>query len=115
MLIFPQFMAGLANHRRKRGLPASVLDISMFYGIGYVRRIGKEDEIYGNLRKQGYIPIPEQDFHDMFAEAVLASRPNGLLDPEIITGLGKVDLSSAHHSYKWHDEPKFSHLTFDSG
>lgn len=45
-------MAGLAAKRRKLGLVASVLDIGMLIGIGYVNR-QTGGEVYNNLRKQG--------------------------------------------------------------
>ena len=87
-------MAGLAAQRRKRGLVASVLDIGMIVGIGYIRTTGGK-EVYDNLRKQGYMPMAEQDIHRIFAEAVLAGRSTSIQTPEIITGLQRVQLSSS--------------------
>ena len=51
-------MAGLAAQRRMRGLTASVLDIGMLVGIGYIRTTGGK-EVYDNLRKQGYMAMAE--------------------------------------------------------
>ena len=106
-------MAGLAAQRRKRGLAASVLDIGMLYGIGYINRVNGA-EIYNNLRKQGYRPISEQDMHHMFIESILAGRPHSGQDPELITGLQRFGTSDKKPLH-WHFNPLFSHHTFESG
>ena len=106
-------MAGLAAQRRKRGLAASVLDIGMLYGIGYINRVNGA-EIYNNLRKQGYRPISEQDIHHMFIESILAGRPHSGQDPELTTGLQRFSTSDKKPLH-WHFNPKFSHHTVESG
>lgn len=103
-------MAGLAVDRRMRGLAASVLDIGMLCGIGYINRQGGE-EIYGNLRKQGYQPISEQDIHHMFIEAIAAGHPRSGQDPELITGLQRFN-AAGNQTLQWHSNPRFSHHTF---
>ena len=106
-------MAGLAAQRRKRGLAASVLDIGMLYGIGYINRV-EGVEIYNNLRKQGYRPISEQDIHHMFIETILTGRPTSGQDPELTTGLQRFSASDKMPLH-WHFNPRFSHHTFESG
>lgn len=108
-----QYMAGLASQRRKRGLTASVLDIGMLVGIGYIRRQDGA-EIYNNLRKQGYMPMSELDIHQIFAEAVVAGRTTSGQNPEIITGLQRFNISTNKQPLAWHSNPKFSHHTLES-
>lgn len=112
------YMAGLAAQRRKRGLAASVLDIGMVVGIGYINRV-EGAEIYANLRRQGYRPISERDIHHMFVEAVAAGRaPVHGSKPgasQLTTGLQRVNRSQ-DSELAWHSDPRMSHhTTVDSG
>jgi hypothetical protein len=102
-----QYMSGLAAQRRSLGLAASVLDIRVLYGIGYVNRI-EGAEIYANLRRQGYLPISEHDLHDMFVEAVAASRHNSSGPAQISTGLNRWN-PAAQTPLPWHKDARFSH------
>ncbi|KAF1730572.1 Nonribosomal peptide synthetase 14 [Beauveria bassiana] len=103
------YMAGLAAQRRKRGLVASVIDIGMVYGIGYINRIDG-GEIYSNLKKQGYLSISEQDMHTMFIEAIAAGKTSSGTTPELITGLQRFNLMDEKPLH-WHSDPRFSHHT----
>lgn len=103
-------MAGLAAQRRKRGLAASVLDIGMLYGIGYINRTEGAD-IYNNLRKQGYRAISEQDIHHMFIETIIAGNPRSGHVSQLTTGLQRFSISDKQ---PWHFNPKFSHHTLKS-
>lgn len=107
------YMAGLAAQRRKRGLAASVLDIGMLVGIGYINRV-EGAEIYKNLRRQGYRPISEHDIHHMFVEAVQIGRvdSNSILS-QLSTGLQRFTLHGAIE-LPWHSDPRLSHHTMDS-
>ena len=60
-------MAGLAAQRRQRGLTASVLDIGMIIGTGYIQRAegGAEGVVETSLRKQNYMPMAEPDIHQI--------------------------------------------------
>lgn len=102
-------MAGLAAQRRKRGLAASVLDIGMLYGIGYINRTEGE-MIYSNLAKQGYRPISEKDMHHMLTEAIFAGRAHSGQESELITGLQRFSLTDSNPLH-WHFNPRFSHHT----
>ncbi|PKS11761.1 hypothetical protein jhhlp_001750 [Lomentospora prolificans] len=80
------FMASLATQRRRRGLAASVINIGAILGTGYVsRELSLQQQEY--LRKVGLVWMSEQDAHEIFAEGILASRPDSADSPEFETGL----------------------------
>ncbi|POS79314.1 polyketide synthase/peptide synthetase [Diaporthe helianthi] len=106
------FMSGLAANRRMRGLPASVMHIGAIMGVGYMAR-NLTRSILDNLWNAGATWISEKDFHNCFAEAVLASIPgNGVNDDfEFIVGLRQ--LIHGHDSpdnVLVMEDPRFSHL-----
>lgn len=104
-------MAGLAAQRRKYGLTASVLDIGMILGIGYIHRTEGDDStgvVEASLRKENCMPIAERDIHHMLSEAIVAGRANSGHEFEIISGLEKLNLSATERP-TWHDNPRFSH------
>ena len=98
------FMTALAYQRRARGLAASVIHIAMLLGVGYVARAIDQYEST-LMSKYKYMAISETGFHDMFAEAIVAGRPNasGKEIVEIITGLNQDSKAP------WHENPRFSH------
>ena len=100
------FMCSLAAQRRKRGLAASVINIGVVIGVGYVtREVSQADQ--KNLHKGGYMWMSERDFHRIFAEAVLAGRPDSNLELEISTGLRHV-AADAPYLPIWINNPKFA-------
>jgi hybrid polyketide synthase / nonribosomal peptide synthetase ACE1 len=99
------FMTSLAGQRRKRGLAASVMNISGIFGIGYVSRV--DDVTHKQLAKIKFKPMSEQDFHQMFAEAVLGGTPESGANAEFTAGLQQV---SADQNTAWGTNPKFSHF-----
>ncbi|KAL8787621.1 MAG: hypothetical protein Q9195_007667 [Heterodermia aff. obscurata] len=98
------FMTALAAQRRSRGVVGSVIDIGMVIGVGYVARTGKTYE--EPLRRYNYMPISECELHAIFAEAILAGRPDSKYPCEIITGLQS---STTGMKPLWFNNPKFSH------
>ena len=89
------FMCALARQRRERGSAASVINIGVIISVGYVtREVSDADQ--KNLRKGGYMWMSERDLHQIFAEAVLAGLPNSSVDPEISTGLRRIDPNDPH-------------------
>ncbi|KAH8723490.1 putative hybrid NRPS/PKS enzyme [Phaeosphaeriaceae sp. PMI808] len=100
-----QFMVGLASQRRARGLPASVIDIGMVTGLGFVSRTDIDGSLESLLHGLDYMPISERDLHHLLAEAVLVDKIQDT--PEIITGLHVYDTG---HSPFWHKKARFSHL-----
>ena len=100
------FMCALARQRREQGLAASVINIGVIIGVGYVtREVSHADQ--KNLRKGGYMWMSERDFHQIFAEAVLAGRPDSGVDPEISTGLRRIDPDDPYQPI-WYNNPIFS-------
>ncbi|KAH6847804.1 hypothetical protein B0I37DRAFT_431626 [Chaetomium sp. MPI-CAGE-AT-0009] len=103
------YMNGLAASRRRRGLPGSVLNIGVIYGLGFLHR--EKDGLYEGLEREGYPPTSERDLHHMFVEAIAAGHPSQNTQPvyDITTGLRRFP---AHDpTLAWHHDPRFSHLT----
>ena len=102
------YMNGLAASRRRRGLPGSVLNIGVIYGLGFLHR--EKDDLYTGLEREGYPPISERDIHHMFVEAIVAGRanvPGQIYD--ITTGLRRFRADAPVLS--WHHDPRFGHFT----
>lgn len=106
------FMAGLAAQRRKRGLAGSVINIGAIIGVGYVTRETSQ-ALQNNLLKSGHVWMSEQDFHTIFAEAILAGSPDLGYNPEIITGLRIFDATDEQRPL-WSYNPKFQHLVIQN-
>lgn len=105
------FMCSLAAKRRARGLAASVIHIGAVVGTGYLtREVGQGVQDY--LRKAGYLWMSESDFHQVFAEGVLASPPESGKSHEIMSGLNMEN--DARNTAVWYNNPKFQHCVFDS-
>jgi hybrid polyketide synthase/nonribosomal peptide synthetase ACE1 len=102
------FMTGLAANRRKRGLAGSVIDIGAIIGVGYVTRETSQ-ELQDNLVKSGHNWMSEEDFHTIFAEAIIAGNPGNDLSPELVTGLRIINASDAQRPL-WADMPRFQHM-----
>ncbi|KAI0009473.1 hypothetical protein F4779DRAFT_365857 [Xylariaceae sp. FL0662B] len=101
------FMASLAANRRNRGLAASVINIGAVLGNGVVsRELTREKQVA--LHKAGLSLMSEQDFHEIFAEGVLASPPGSHGKFEITTGLRLEE--DENESKNWDNNPIFQHL-----
>jgi acyl transferase domain-containing protein len=102
------YMNGLATSRRRRGLPGSVLNIGVIYGLGFLHR--EKDGLYSGLEREGYPPTSERDLHHMFTEAIAAGHPSNPSPVyDITTGLRRFP---AHDpTLAWHHDPRFSHFT----
>lgn len=102
------YMNGLAASRRRRGLPGSVLNIGVIYGLGFLHR--EKDDLYTGLEREGYPPISERDIHHMFVEAIVAGRAGALGQIyDITTGLRRFRADAPVLS--WHHDPRFGHFT----
>ncbi|EEA23761.1 hybrid PKS-NRPS PsoA [Talaromyces marneffei ATCC 18224] len=101
------FMSTLALQRRKRGLAASVMHFGMLLGFGFLHGQAKAS-LEARFQREDLHAIPEQDFHAIFAQAVISGRPDSGLDLDIIVGLGtEIDTP-------WRCMPRFSHCRVKS-
>ncbi|PYI32190.1 hypothetical protein BP00DRAFT_473498 [Aspergillus indologenus CBS 114.80] len=107
------FMAGLAAHRKERGLAGSVIDIGAMMGVGVLVR----DRTYAlqvQLRDYGYLWMSEHDFHQSFAEAILSGRPDNMLEsPQVLAGI-RLCRSDQLGTVQWARNPRFSHCILPS-
>ncbi|KAJ5976965.1 nonribosomal peptide synthetase 14 [Penicillium viridicatum] len=107
------FMVAMAERRRARGLPASVIDIGMVVGIGVVERSQNDKGVStmeNSIRQMHYMPVSETDLHQIFAEAILVGRRDE--SPELITGLETYKPVTGETPF-WHRNVRFSHLITD--
>ncbi|KAI0164031.1 hypothetical protein GGR57DRAFT_516373 [Xylariaceae sp. FL1272] len=90
-------MAALAEQRRRCGLAASVIHIGPVFGVGYIAQAIDETTKFAEstMRSGGYMPTSEYDFHQLFAEAVLAGRPGSHAPVEIVSGFRRADADSS--------------------
>ncbi|KAF5018570.1 hypothetical protein F66182_9444 [Fusarium sp. NRRL 66182] len=103
------YMTSLAFQRRKRGVAASVIDLSSLMGIGHVGRSDVFDTAY--FKSLGATSVSETDLHTMFAEAINAGLPTSTESPEVVTGMSPLttrELESTVVPYR--RDLKFGHL-----
>ncbi|KAK2030524.1 PKS-NRPS hybrid [Colletotrichum zoysiae] len=103
------FMSGLAAQRRQRGLNASAVHIGAIFGNGYVtRELSLAQQQF--LKKVGNLWLSEQDFHNLFAEAVYAGQSHRGRNPELSTGLMIIeDSDDFRKNITWFRNPMFQH------
>ncbi|KAI1367101.1 PKS-NRPS hybrid [Xylaria arbuscula] len=103
------FMSGLAAQRRRRGYNASAVHIGAIFGNGYVtRELTLAQQEF--LRKVGNMWLSEQDFRQLFAEAIYAGQPENGAGPELSTGLMMIDNSDdSKKNITWFYNPMFQH------
>ncbi|OAR05948.1 hypothetical protein LLEC1_01404 [Akanthomyces lecanii] len=102
------FMSSLISQRRSRGLVGSVISPGPILGVGYVSKTDSK------LREQlndaiGCYNLSEQDLHELFAEAILAGRPEAGRNPDIIAGFKKAS-PKTQPSIKWYQNAKLWHF-----
>ena len=111
------YMTALAAQRRKRNLAGSVIHIGAIVGNGYVTRELNLEQVRF-LKKVGNLLMSEQDFHQIFAEGVMAGREFLEFTPEVYTGLRRAYMGDADQP-GWFENPQFSHCVsmpeFDGG
>ncbi|WDK22652.1 beta-ketoacyl synthase domain-containing protein [Colletotrichum graminicola] len=97
------FMASLASQRRARRVSASVIDIAMLVGFGWMWRNAGEI-LEAQMKAAAYMSISEPEFHTIMAESIEAGRADKGLHPELHTGLAMSNTAS------WKRFPRFSHF-----
>jgi hybrid polyketide synthase/nonribosomal peptide synthetase ACE1 len=103
------FMSGLAQQRRHRGLAASVMDLGLIMGIGYITR-EKGDVLTQPSFDRGLLTISESDVHQTFAEVINSGRPDSGPTWQISTGLRLLP-SDTPSPPLWYSYPQFACLT----
>lgn len=96
-------MQPIANQRRERGLSASVIDLGMIVGVGYMNRAGPERV---EIMARDFMRVSESALHDIFAQAIIAGAPESGYPAELITGLAPA---SSTDTPMWYSNPIFSH------
>ena len=108
------FMKALVHQRRKRGLSASVIDISQVIGVGYVERVIKSQSRSArgalmDLKKSwGSLSTSEPDLHQLFAEAIIYGRRGSNLDSEVIFGIRPMRIEDNREN-PWENQARLSH------
>ena len=100
-------MCGVAANRRKRGLSSSVVNVGAIIGVGYITQSARQLDI--TVANTHMIRLSEEDFHQIFAEAMEAGHLDSSAGPEVSTGLLDVSPDAAD-TLKWYSDPKFAHL-----
>nr|ALQ32979.1 putative polyketide synthase [Fusarium sp. NRRL 25184] len=105
------FQAAIAQQRRDRGLAASVMALGMVADVGYIA--AKGPTLMERLKKAFYMPISESDAHQIFAEAVAASKPGVTNDDtiEMVSGIQPFNYTASTKARPpWVNNPRFSHF-----
>ncbi|KAF5603867.1 polyketide synthase [Fusarium pseudocircinatum] len=105
------FQAAIAQQRRERGLAASVMALGMVADVGYIA--AKGPTLMERLKKAFYMPISESDAHQIFAEAVAASKPGVTSDDtiEMVSGIQPFNYTASTKARPpWVNNPRFSHF-----
>ncbi|KAM0202100.1 hypothetical protein ACHAQI_010959 [Fusarium lateritium] len=103
------YMTSLASQRRKRGVAASVIDLSSLMGIGHVGRSDVYDTAY--FKSLGATSVSETDLHAMFAEAISAGLPTSVEGPEVVTGMSPLTMRELESTIvPYRRDLKFGHL-----
>lgn len=100
------FMVSLAEGRRRRGLAGSVMNLAGIFGVGYIARTDKT--IHDRLGSMGYAHVSEWDFHQFFAEAVIASHPESGRNFEVSNGVRSFDPARDSDLPFWINIPRFA-------
>ncbi|KAI1115190.1 putative polyketide synthase [Nemania sp. NC0429] len=104
------FMVALGEQRRKRGLATSVMNIGPVYGVGLITEGMSNVALNESVLRQGrYRPLSEQDFHEMFAEAVVSAANPSPMHGDMYTGIGLIREGEGNPP-NWIADPIFSHL-----
>lgn len=103
------FMSGLAAQRRQKGLSASVVELGLIMGTGYITR-EKGDALTRPSFDRGLLTISESDVHQTLAEAIESGRPDSGAEWQLSTGLRRLP-ANAPNRPQWYSYPQFACLT----
>ena len=100
------FLVGLAESRRKRGLPGSVINLPGVIGVGHISR--SDITVYDHIIQLGTFVVSEQDFRELFAAAVLASHPRSGEHFEVSASMLSTDKHKDMSPPGWTNNPRFA-------
>lgn len=101
------FMCSLAAQRRKRGLAATALNVGAIIGAGYMERESSK-ALDLTVSKMALMHLSEQDYHQLFAEAIDCGRPDSGDEAELTTGLLDIPPGDTENTPRWYTNPAFS-------
>lgn len=85
------FMASLVRQRREQfNLPGSVIHPGAIIGLGYLENVS-QGFLKSLTDRMGPTHLSECDFYELFAEGILAGRPDSGRDPEVIAGSKQIN------------------------
>ncbi|OKL57495.1 hypothetical protein UA08_06889 [Talaromyces atroroseus] len=85
-----EFMASLIRQRREIfNLPGSVIHPGAIIGLGYLGHTGQQVK-RALINRWGPSHLSERDFHELFAEGILAGKIDSACSPEVIAGLRRI-------------------------
>ena len=105
------FQDAFAAHRIAQNLPATVIDLGVVLGVGYVA--SSSSETIERLAKSGFVGIHEQEVHALLASAITGRVGGGdstMIPPQIMMGLGTGESDDESEKRFWLRDPRFSHL-----
>jgi nucleoside-diphosphate-sugar epimerase len=100
-------MCGIAAARRRRGLVSSVANVGAIIGVGYITQSARQLDL--TVANTHLTHLSEEDFHQIFAEAMEAGYLDSPDGPEISTGLLEISPDTPNMP-KWYTDPKFARL-----
>lgn len=99
------FLCSLAAQRRGRGLAATAINVGAIIGAGYIERESSK-ALDLTVAKGSLMHLSEDDFHQLFAEAIEAGHPSNPDGPDLYTGVLSV-AADAPDPPRWVSDPKF--------
>jgi len=110
------FLKALTKSRRDSGLAGSSIDIGRVSGVGYIERELSRDSQERLRQQSGTIPLSESDLHQLFAEAVVAGRPDsGVADPGLMAGIGVQEGGEKADGTFWAKNPRLAMMIREVG
>jgi KR domain-containing protein len=101
------FMSSIIRWRRDRNLAGSIINPGQILNVGYV--LNADSWLVKSLVNSiGCYSMSEQDLHELFAEGILAGRPDSGRNPDIIAGF-KSESPTEKPNVIWYRNPKTWH------
>ena len=98
-------MVGVAANRRKRGLNSIAVNVGAIIGVGYITQ--SDRQLDQTVAKMAMMHLSDDDFHQIFAEAMEGGHLDSTVGAELSTGLLDISPDSANIP-KWFSDPKFA-------